>query len=787
MRALHHKLLRDLWDIKGQAVAISLVISAGIAMYISYSSTFQSLDLTKTAYYDRYRFADVFASLKRAPLHLTERIAAIPGVARAETRVVVAVTLDLEGISEPLVGQLISIPERRTAILNDIAIRTGRYIEGDRRDEVLVSEGFALAHDLQPGDKVAAVINGRRRDLVIVGTALSPEYVYTIRPGELFPDESRFGIFWIGRKALASAFDMEGGMNDVVLKLMPSASVDEVIVRLNRLLEPYGGLGAIPRQLQISNWSLSSELMGLKSAGIIMPMIFLSVAAFLLNVVLTRIVSVQRTQIASLKALGYSRFEIAVHYTEWSLVIVFLGAVIGTAGGAFLGSGMITLYNDYFRFPFLEYRLDGQVIVGAIVISFFAAIFGAWTAVARAARLPPAEAMHPEPPASFKVSWIERLGAKAFLSQPARMILRNVQRRPARTLASIIGISFAVAMLVVGLFFIDSIDELMDVQFNVIDRQDVTVTFVEPASAGAFHELAGLPGVLAAERSRAVPARLVHGHRSRQSALIGVVDGARLHRVVDASLRQVSLPPEGLVLSTKLAEILDARPGDDVTLQILEGTRPVRQVRVSHLVEEYLGTAAYMDAGALHRMMREGENLSGAYLQVDALQAEELYRRLKEIPAVAGVALKSAALASFKKTMDESMGIMIFFSVFFASIIAFGVVYNAARISLSERSRELASLRVMGFTRGEISFILLGELAFLTLLALPVGIALGYSLAWLTCEAYDTELYRFPLVVSARTAGFSVLTVIFAAIVSGLVVRRRLDRLDLVEVLKTRE
>jgi putative ABC transport system permease protein len=787
VRALQRKLLRDLWQIKGQAVAISLVIAAGIAMYISYSSTFRSLDLTKEAYYDRYRFADVFASLKRAPLYLGERIAAIPGVARAETRVVVAVTLDLEEVAEPLIGQLISIPERQTAILNDIAIRSGRYIEGDHPDEVLVSEGFALANKLLPGDTVTAVINGRRRDLVIVGTALSPEYTYTIRPGELFPDESRYGIFWMGRKALASAFDMEGGFNDVVLKLMPNSSSQDVIQRLDRLLEPYGGLGAIPREFQISNWSLSAELEGLKGMGVIMPMIFLSVAAFLLNVVLTRIVAVQRTQIAALKALGYTQFEIAVHYTEWSLVVSLLGALFGIVGGAGMGSGMISLYNNYFRFPFLEYRLEGSVILTAVMISVVAALLGAWTAVRKAARLPPAEAMQPEPPASFKESWVEKLGLKQLLSQPSRMILRNVQRRPGRTLASVVGISFAVAMLIVGLFFIDSIDELMDIQFNVIDRQDITLTFVEPASASALHELASLPGVISTEKSRVVAARLVHGHRSRQSAVTGIGPDVRLHRVMDSSLAEVKLPPEGLVLSTKLASILAAKPGDTVTVQVLEGARPRRQVRVTGLVEEYLGTSAYMDAGALHRLLREGENLSGAYLQIDANAADKLYTRLKAVPAVAGVALKSAALASFKKTMDESMGIMVTFSVLFASIIAFGVVYNAARISLSERSRELASLRVIGLTRGEISFILLGELALLTLAALPLGSFLGYSLAWLTCAAYDTELYRFPLVVSTRTYGYSILTVLLAAVISGLVVRRRLDQLDLVEVLKTRE
>lgn len=787
MTALNRKLFRDLWEIKGQALAIALVIAAGIAMYISYNSTFRSLKLTQETYYDRYRFPDVFATVKRAPLWLEQRITEIPGVNAVRTRVVLGVTLDVDGVDEPVMGQLISIPETRQKMLNDIAIQSGRYIEPDREDEVLISEGFALAHDLGPGDTITAVINGRHRELEIVGTALSPEYIYTIRPGELFPDESRFGIFWMGRKALANAYDMEGGFNDVVLSLMPGANSDDVIARLDDMLDPYGCRGATPVELQLSNWSLNNELAGLEGAGVIMPAIFLSVAAFLLNVVMTRIIAVQRSQVAALKALGYTQFEIALHYIQWSLVISFAGGLIGTLGGAWMGSGMINLYNNYFRFPFLAYQLDSSVIGGAIVIAFGAAVVGAWAAVTRAARLPPAEAMHAEPPASYKESFVERLGLKRFLSQPARMIWRNVQRRPARTAASVIGISFAVAMMVVGLFFVDSIEEMTDVQFNVVDRHDVLVTFFETASSRAIYDLASLPGVLSTERNRGVYARLRSGHRERQTSVIGVPRNAELHRVVDASLEEIPMPPEGLVLSKKMAEILEVRPGDTVTVEILEGKRPTREVLVTDLVQEYMGTNVYMDQEALHRLLREGRNLSAAYLLIDPAQAEELYAQLKAIPAVAGVALRTSSIAAFKKTMDESMGIMISFSIFFASVIAFGVVYNAARISLSERSRELASLRVIGFTRAEISYILLGELALVTVFALPTGLALGYGLAWLTCMAYDTELYRFPLVVSFRTAVFAVTTVIFAAALSSLAVRRKLDRLDLVEVLKTRD
>ena len=792
MRAINRKLLRDLWQIKGPGMAISLVIAAGVAMFIMYLSTFESLRRTQEAYYERYRFADVFASLKRAPLWLEERIARIPGVAEVQTRVVVSVTLDVEDLEEPVVGRLISIPARDRSTLNDVALQKGRYIEPGRSDEVLVSEGFALARGLEPGDSITAILNGRRRELDIVGVALSPEYVYNIRPGEVIPDEGRFGLFWMGREALATAFDMEGGFNDVALALTPSArlsaaSESEVISRLDRLLETYGGLGAVPRALQLSHWYLDSELVALQSVGKVIPIIFLSVAAFLLNVVLTRIISVQREQIAALKALGYSSFEVGIHYIQWSLAIAVLGGSLGAVGGAWLGSGMISLYNEFYRFPFLEYRLSTDVAVGAVLISLVASVLGAFGAVLKAVRLPPAEAMRPEPPARYSQTWYERVGLTRWLSQPARMVLRNVQRRPGRALASIVGIAFASAMLIVGLFFIDAMDELMFVQFNVVQRHDVTVNFVEPASSRSLYEIQRLPGVVYTEGMRSVPVRLRHGHRSRQVAVLGLAAEPRLNRVINASLSAVEMPPEGLLMTAKLAELLAVSPGDEVQLEVLEGSRPVRRTRVAGLVDEYLGMAAYMEASALHRLMREGRSISGAFLQVDAHRVDELYRRLKAVPAVAAVGLKSAAIASFRKTMDESIGLMIFFNVFFASIIAFGVVYNAARISLSERARELASLRVLGFTRGEISSILLGELAALTLIAVPLGLLLGYGLAALTVTAYDTEVYRFPLVVSARTYGLSALTVLLAAVLSGLVVRRRLDHLDLVEVLKTKE
>jgi putative ABC transport system permease protein len=787
MRPLDRKLLRDLWSLKGQAFAISMVIGAGVAMFVMYLSNFHSLRLTQQAYYDRYRFAHVFAGLTRAPLSLRDRIADIPGVARVDARVVVDVTLDIPGLEEPASGRLIGIEIPARPMLNDLFLRRGRFPAPGGPDEALVSEAFALARGLGPGDRIGAVINGRRRDLEIVGVALSPEYIYSIRPGELVPDDARFGIFWMQGRGLAAAFDMEGGFNNVSLTLLPGASEPDVIARLDRVLATYGGLGAIPRSLQTSHWYVDNELTQLQTVGFILPIIFLLVAAFLLNVVLTRIVSVQREQIAALKALGYTNGELAWHYTKLSLLIGAAGGAIGVIGGSWMGSGMTSIYNQFFRFPTLTYVLPPNVVAAGVAVSFVAAVLGALNAVRRAAALPPAEAMRPEPPARFRRSLIERMGLAAYLSAPVRMILRNVGRHPVRAATSIMGIAAAVAMLILGTFFLDSIAVLMDLQFFVIQRQDVTVTFVLPASGRALHDIRRMPGVIDAEPMRAVPARLRSAHRSRIVSLQGLVAAGELNRVVDVAGGAMRLPPDGLVLSLKLAEVLGARAGDSLIVEVLDGRRPIKAVRVAGIVEEYMGTAAYMEIGAVRRLVQEGDTLTGAFLKIDSRDADELYARLKDTPMVAGVSLKRSAIESFENTLAETFYVMIFFNLLFSGVIAFGVVYNAARVSLSERSRELASLRVLGFTRGEISFILLGELAVVVVLAIPIGLVLGYAFAGALIAAFNTELYRFPLVITPRTYAYSATAVLVAAALSGLAVRRRLDHLDLVAVLKTRE
>lgn len=787
LRALDRKLLRDLWEMKGQALAIAAVIASGVTMFVMFLSNFDSLERTLASYYERQRFAHVFANAVRAPDSLAGRIGLIPGVEVVDTRVVSDVTLDVPGLDDPATGRLISLAPEGESRLNAVLLRQGRWPAVNRDDEVVASEMFCEAHGFVPGDRLAAIVNGRRRTLTIVGIGLSPEYVYSVKPGELFPDDRRFGIFWMNRRALASAFDMEGGFNDVSLKLVRGASVDAAIADLDVLLEPYGGRGAYPRSLQVSAWTLDNELMQLQTFGFVVPVIFLGVAAFILNIALTRALTLQRGQIAALKALGYSNREVAWHYVKWALVIAAGGAVAGVLAGAWLGREVAAIYTEFFGFPALDYQLSGGVAAGSLVGSLLVAAAGAQSAVRRAVAMPPAEAMRPDAPERYRQSIGERWRLLRRLPQASRMVLRNVERQPVRAALSVLGMAGAGAVLLLGVSFIDVIDVLIEDQFMRAMRQDITINFAKPLSSTAVHAVRHLPGVIDVEVQRAVPARLRAGPRHRTLAVTGMVTEPRLNRVVDRSGRSWTMPEQGLVLSNVLGTVLGVGAGDTVQVEVLEDARPVFEVPVTALVDDSMGLQAYMHIDALRRLMREGGTVSGAALLVDPASLSELNASLKRMPAVAGVAIREAMLGSFRETMAEHMDVMIFINALFSGIIAFGVVYNSARVSLSERSRELASLRVLGFTRAEVALILLGELTLLTLLSLPVGLALGYGLCHVIMAAMSNEVYRLPFVVTPRTMAWTCLTVLAAAALSSLAVRRQLDRLDLVGVLKSRE
>lgn len=787
VRALDRKLLRDLWRLRGQVLAIALVVASGVAVLVMSFSVTEALQTTGTAYYERYRFADVFAGVERAPDKVADRIADIPGVQNLETRIVKYATLDIDGFEEPVIGQMVSIPAGHQPVLNRLALRAGRLIAPGRPDEVVVSEPFAEAHGLVPGDTLEAVLNGKKRSLDIVGIALSPEYVYAIGPGQLLPDEMRFGIFWMSHDALEAAYDLDGAFNNVSLTLLRGANADDVISRLDNLLGKYGGIGAFPRKDQVSNFFLENEIAQLRSIASILPAVFLAVAAFLSNVVITRLIAIERAEIGLMKAFGYGNIQVGWHYVKMVVLLAGIGIVIGWIAGAWLGRINTGIYADLFRFPFLFYRPSPSVFALAGAISLIAAMLGTLSAVRQAVILPPAEAMRPPAPPLYRKSRLGSKRAEAWLDQSTRIILRQVLRWPVRSLLTSAGVGMSIAVLITSLQWIDSIDRIVEVFFHQAQRQDVTVGLVEAQSAAVVNEFRRLPGVLAVEPERAVSVKFRSGVRTHRGAIQGVLPDPTLSLIFDSDGGPIRVPPDGLVLSTELARKLDVGRGDLVEAQVLEGRRPKLRLPVVDLVEVYIGTPAYMELSALNRAMKEGPHVEFVHMRVDPVAEPALFAELKALPDVSAVTRKRAAIVTFNETLAETLWIHVSFFVTFGCILAFGVVYNSMRIALSERGREFATLRVLGFGRAEISYILIGETALLILVGLPMGCLAGFGLAWMITSEFGNELFRVPLVVTPATYGIAVSISLVATAASAVLVRGRLDRLDLISVLKTRE
>jgi putative ABC transport system permease protein len=784
---LHRKLLRDLVRLWPQALAIAMVMAAGAATLIVGAGAHGSLAETRAAYYERNRFADVFADLTRAPKILADDLARIPGVTSVDVRIKKIALVDLPGMAEPAAAIFISLPDFQEQKLSLPYLRHGRTPMPGDEHEAVVSEPFAQAHGLKLGASFEAILNGRKRHLRIVGLALSPEFIYALGPGDLMPDDRRFGIVWMSEKTLAAAYDLVGAFSSVQLKLLRNASEATIIERLDTALTRYGGFGAHGRRDQTSHAFLDAELLQLEAMSRILPPIFLIVAAFLVNITLARLIALERELIGLLKALGYSNWTVGLHYLQFVTVIAIAGIVVGAAAGTWLGVGITRLYADFYRFPFLVFQTNPSVYLLAAGVTLGAAIIGALKAVHDVVGLPPAVAMAPPAPARYRRGMADALAAALRMPQSLIMVLRHLTRWPVRALSTALGIALSVAILVGTLWAFGSVEFMIDFTYHRADRQDASITFVRERPFSAFADVTRLPGVLAAEPFRTVPARIRHGHRERRIAITGKPLGSELSRVLNQEGAPVRLPESGIALSEMLARILNVRAGDIVEIELLDRDRRRVDVPVTAVIESFLGLMAYMDLGAVNRLMREGEMSSGAHLSFDSRERDALFRRLKETPVASFITLQRVSLQKFRQTLAENLLVQVTVLVVLAAIIAFGVIYNFARISLSEQGREMASLRVLGFTQGEVSAILVSELAILTLIAQPFGWAIGYGIARMMAAGFESELFRMPLIVEPNVYAIASIVAIVSAIISALVVRRRIGRLDLVEVLKTRE
>jgi putative ABC transport system permease protein len=791
MRPLTWKLLRDLWYMRGQVAAIALVIGAGICAVLMSYSTLDSLKASRAKFYAEHGFAQVFAPLKRAPQALLEQAREIPGIGIAEARVVSDATVSMPGYPDPIRGLVVSAPEG----LNRLHLNAGRLPEPRRDDEIVLGEAFATAHGIELGDHLAMTLRGKRINPRIVGIALSPEYIYQAGPGEILPDFKRYAIVWMDREPLSMALDMDGAFNDLVATIAPSVdqpgmspvSTESVLEQVDLLLARWGGLGSYAREDQQSHKFLSLEFQQLQHMGRMFSVIFLSILAFLLHIVMSRLIDTQRDQVAILKAFGYTNANIGSHFAQMVLVIVVLGVALGIVGGIQMGSAMAEIYKTYYRLPEMVFTLRAEIVVRVVLVAVIASLAGAGMAVWKAVRLPPAEGMRPDPPAEFRKTLVERLGLQRWLAPVTRMIFRQMERRPWRAAFTTIGIAMATGVMISGLFFPDSMDFLVETEFHRASREDLAAVFIEPTERRAMHELAGVHGVERVEPYRTVSIKMRHQNLMRRTIIQGFDKDMHLHRLLDERMQPVTMPEAGLLVSNGLAELLNIRPGDLVEVEVLEGRRHTRLLQVTGTVEQFVGIGAYMSLDALNRFMMDPDLITGVFLAVGPGMQDHVVSELERRPWIAGTRSPALTVKAWNESFQEVILTFTGFITAMAMAISLGVVYNGARIALSERSRELASMRVLGFTRAEISRILLGELALLVLIGIPLGFYVGYWLARLFADGAPKELFVIPVVISTLTYTKSALAVLLASGLSAVLIKKKLNGLDLVSALKSRE
>ncbi|MCW8416822.1 FtsX-like permease family protein [Fluoribacter dumoffii] len=782
--ALNKKLWRDVIKLKSQILTIALVVCSGVSVLIASVNTYISLINAQQEFYSKHHFADIFASLERAPNYLKKRITEISGVSQVETRVVKDVILDLPWMQEPAVGRFISISENNTSGLNQLFLRQGRMPESNRYDEVLVNESFAKTHDLKTGDSIIALLNGHREKLNIVGIVLSPEYVYAIRGEDLLPDNRHFGIFWMDRKALGNAFGMQEAFNDISIKLAPDASEQFVMGQLERIFHSYGLTIAYTRKDQISDRFVTNEIKQQKIIATYIPPVFLIVAAFLLNLVTSRLISKEREQIATLKALGFRDLAIAYHYIKIILIILFLGALGGVSLGAWFGHLMTQLYTEYFIFPEFPYIFSYSAAIIGIFICFLAAVLGTLRAIYQVVNLMPAVAMKPPIPLIYQATWLEKIKFFARLSSSVKMVYRYIFRHLLRTILTCIGIALAMAIVILGLFWQDAIRYLINTQFIMAQREHAVVSFVNPVNKTALMELNKIIGITNSEGYRIVPARFTYQHRHELSSLFGIPEHAQLKILLNKNLKRMTVPPHGLLISEGLAERLHLAVGDKLDMELLEGNKAKAQLKVQGIINDYVGMFAYIEIEALNQLLNEDHLINSAAITVDMRHVANLYKKVKEIPKIGTITFKTAIINTFEETFAKHILVFTTILASFAIIIAVSVVYNNASITLAERARELTTLQVLGFTQGEVSTLLFLNHTFEIVISTPLGVIIGYLLSWSILQLMQTDWFKIPFVIEVKTYIISIMVILFASLISFYIIQRKASHLNLTSVLK---
>jgi putative ABC transport system permease protein len=783
VRTLHRKARRDLRRLGLQAVTVALLVASGVGLLVAAWSSYEALKRAKDSFYSDARFADSFADLKRAPRQVLPRIRRLPGVIEIDDRVVLyGRVYQNESVA---MAKLVSLPDSVQPPLNRVHLRMGRLPRVKRNSkneiEVLVHEAFAKAHGLGFGATLRAVSEGKEERFQVVGIGISPDSVYALSGRSPFPDDKRFGIFWVARNHLEEWGGLKDSFNHLAIRHDPTRS-KEIQNRLEHLLRSYGARSVTPRSRQISNLFVEDEIHEQRVSAVIYPTIFLSVAAFLIHIASARWVELQRLQIATLKSLGYSHLRLSLHLLEVILWILFFGTIVGILMGMGVGRIMAWSYQQFFRFPDFDYHPSPLGLALGAASGLVPGLLGSAASLRSLFKLQPAEAMRPPSPVDYRGGrW------RGPASIPVRMVWRNLFVRKWRLLIAVSGISCGISIVVLSGAWRDILRSLLETQFFRVEREDVSAFLVEARPLSSLQELRTIPGVLSLEGYRFVPARLRFRQNEREVPVMGWAPHSQHRRRLGVSEREEPLPSSGILMPKSLADLWGVSRGDWVRLEIQAGKMPELALRVEGFSETRMGNLISLPHDRLAKLLDETPSVSLLTLKVDSNLWESVQKRVEEFPGVAGAAVKNWRLQGFQQTIGKIIRISTWILSIFAFLIAGGVVFNLVRVSFSERSWEMASLRVLGFSEWAVLKVLALEVSFEVAASLIPGFLLGVGWVYLSQFWIHTEAFKFPVIVERATFGIATLLALGALLMGVYSCWRRTRALSPIAALQAPE
>ncbi|MCX7921241.1 MAG: FtsX-like permease family protein [Clostridia bacterium] len=787
MGILNKMLFREIIKSKSQFLAAVAVIFAGISVFSASYMSYLNLKNSKDYYYEKYKFLDYYAEAKNITPEVLKQVKALDGVKEANVRISEDVGVDM-GKDKRITLRLISMPDDKKSIINDIFFTSGTYFSSKFQNSCMVNRKFAEYYRLSEGDVLKAVINLRIYELKIDGIVESPEFIYTMKSvTSISPSAENFGIVYIKESTARTILGYGNSYNQLHVLFEKNADIKATKDKIEKLLKPYGFSNGIERKDQLSHKMLIDDIEQLEEMSVMFPAIFLTVAAMIIYVMQRRLISTQRTLIGVMKAFGYTNKRILLHYILFSLLISVVGSVLGVAVGPYISKYITAMYTRIYSIPVLDFKFYWDILFTGVLLSMSFCLIAGYSSAKRILSIQPAEAMRSERPTSGKRIFLERIKLIwGSLNFGWKMSIRNIFRSRQRSIFTILGFIFTIMLFMISIFFIDSIDNILVQHFYKFQQQDYKIVFSKPASYYDALELSKVKGVRRSEPIMEIPVEIKKGWNKKNTLLVGLVDDNSFYNLIDENQRPIQLPNDGMLMAKSIADRLMVKAGDTVTVRFFAGTVKEKDVKVAGIVKQYTGFSCFMSLKQEGSLLEEGNFATGALIKADKGMYSAVKEELFKIPGVEVLENRLNDYKAFTKFLELTY-MFIALMVLFASIMGFAIIFNTTVINITERRREFASLKVLGYTRGEVENVILRENLLLGFIALLPGALVGRLMCGMLGKMFVNDLFVLDVLVYPRTYIMAFASIFVFIICAQMANRNSISGLDMVEVLKNRE